>query len=81
MLRVRRARGGMHVPVVSFYRALRCTSCRELVEVIEIPVRFLDPERYTCGRCLSGETGQLAIEEETRREERKYDPQQSLIPI
>ena len=65
-------------------RRLRCTSCGEDVEVVEVPVRHLDPERYRCGLCLTGERPQqLAIvtEEEVRSETRKYDPQQSLIPI
>lgn len=65
-------------------RYLRCTRCGDLVEVVELPVRHLDPERYACGRCLSGGTPQqlaLVPEEEPRTETRKYDPQQSLLPI
>lgn len=39
-------------PVIYTGRPMRCTSCQALVDVIEIPEPWLDPERYVCGCCL-----------------------------
>jgi hypothetical protein len=67
----------------SIFRTLACNSCGESVEVIEIPRRWIDPKLYRCGECMRGAAEQLALglEKERRREERRYDPAQSELPI
>lgn len=39
-------------PVVYTGRPMRCVKCHALVDVIEIPSPWLDPEAYVCGCCL-----------------------------
>lgn len=65
-------------------RNLLCTRCGEQVLVYEIPRPWIDPNLYVCGQCLKPSDGlvqtALELEQALRTEERRYDPQQSLIP-
>lgn len=52
-------------------RTLICTSCRTPVIVHEIPVQFIDPQRFVCSFCI----GPVAVPTlEPREETRTYDP-------
>ena len=39
-------------PTAVMGRALTCTSCGTLVDLIEIPRQTIDPGKYTCGECM-----------------------------
>lgn len=63
-------------------RTLACTRCGEDVDVVELPVRHLDPARFVCGACLlePERARQLSlVQADTRGEVRSYDPSQSEI--
>jgi len=38
-------------------RVLTCTSCRQPVEVIEVPEGHIDADRYVCGDCSTTADG------------------------
>jgi len=61
-------------------RTLMCTRCMYDVEVYEVPVRFIDPDLYVCGECLTPERHREQLEL-ARGEVRNYDPDISLIPL
>ncbi len=37
-------------------RNFRCRRCQTLVEVVEIPGPFVDPDRFVCGECMCDST-------------------------
>lgn len=37
-------------------RPITCTRCRQLIDVVEIPRRHIDPARYVCNPCLRSDT-------------------------
>ncbi len=39
-------------PAAVMGRLLVCQSCSALVDVIEIPHTWINPDEYTCGECL-----------------------------
>jgi hypothetical protein len=58
-------------------RKLDCTHCRARITVHEIPVQFLDPQRYVCGWCLTDKTPTLT---EPLVEVKRYDPTTAEVP-
>jgi hypothetical protein len=57
-------------------RILRCNSCKDPVEVFELPREFLDPLTYLCGLCL------MPPKLEQKQEKPKpVDPQTMEIPF
>lgn len=69
-------------------RVFECRRCGDDVIVYELPVPFVDPDRFTCLACLDErhKPVQLALAVEkrkapTRVEDRRYDPAQSTIPF
>ena len=41
---------GVDTPDVP-HRDLTCTRCGDLVEVVELPYPYLDPDTYVCSQC------------------------------
>lgn len=39
-------------PITTKDRALVCTRCGTLVDLIELPAPWIDPDEYVCGLCL-----------------------------
>jgi hypothetical protein len=62
-------------------RTLTCTTCGSEVAVYELPVRFIDPQRFRCLACVDGRHAQLALAAGTpaKVEHRRYDPEQAEI--
>ena len=55
--------------------------CRDTIKVIEIPLLFIDQERFRCHLCLSGVPALFRDDLGVPRTEiRPYDPDMSAMP-
>lgn len=67
-------------------RRFTCTSCGQEIDVFELPVPFVDAERFRCIPCMDSRHEAVQLElvgssaRPARREERRYDPAQAAVP-